>query len=136
LLAKLGLHVGAVILSTNEIGVVRAAIFGLERVAASIPFALAGPRTIAAVEIAVCATLIAGFAGCTGQKDRPFGVVARTEAFEVSIVDETVAVVVYAVATTVGVAIRAKDWKTTAGGARGPSSPSHSTATRRSAVAD
>ena len=126
LLAELGLHGGAVVLNTHEIGVVGAAVFGLERIAASIPFALAGSRSIAPIEVAVGTALIAGFTRGACQQNRPFGVVAGPKAFRVFVVDEAVAVVVYAVATKGCVAIWAKDWETTAGGARGPPSTSRS----------
>jgi len=133
LLAKLGLHGGAVVLGTNETGVVHAAVFGLERIAASVPFALARSRSVAPVEVTVCTALIAGFTRGAGQQDGPFGVVARSKAFGVFVVDESIVVVVRAVATAVGVAIGTNGWETTAlraCSARGPASASRSASAR------
>jgi len=133
LLAELGLHVRAVVLSADQIGVVITSVLGLERIAASIPFAFAGSRAIASVEVAVGATLIAGFPRCAGQQNGAFGVVAGLKALRVFVVDQTVVVVVHAVATTVRVPIRTKDWETAADGTRGPASTCRSADARGAA---
>jgi len=77
----------------------RGIYLGLERVAAAVPFALAGPRSISDIEIAVRAAGVAVFARNPGQQHIPLRVVARPKAFGIIVVDETVFIVVDAVPT-------------------------------------
>jgi hypothetical protein len=98
--------VGAIIQSTNEVGVVRTTVFGIERIAAAIPFALARPRPISPVEVAIRTTLVASLAGGAGQQNGPFGAVAGAKAFGIFVVYKAIEVIIDAVATAVRVAIR------------------------------
>jgi hypothetical protein len=72
---------------------------GLEGIAAPVPLAVAAARAIAKIKVAVCAALIARLAADSGQERRSFGVVARSEALGILVVDEAIVIVVHAVAT-------------------------------------
>jgi hypothetical protein len=62
--------------------------------------AIVVPRTVAEVEVAVGLALLAAFSADAGQQHWAFGVVTGSEALGIGIVDQTIAIVVGAVATS------------------------------------